>query len=75
MSIERKVVDDSSLSLKARHYGNHRNSLLYGGFLDSTCTYHKDSTTSKKSEPDGVNMLCQQNGDTFEESDDITLKW
>ena len=75
MCIERKSIDDSSLSLKARHYGNHRSSLLYGGFLDSTCTYHKDSATSKKSESDRVNRLCRQNGDIFEESDDSTLKW
>jgi hypothetical protein len=73
--IERKSVDDSSLSLRARHYGNHRSSLLYGGFLDSTCSYHKDSATNKKSGPDGTNVLCQQNGDTLEESDESILKW
>ena len=64
--IERKNGDDSSLSLKKRHYGNHRSSLLYGGFLDLTCTYNKDSTTRVKSDGDTVD-LCQQNGDTVSE--------
>lgn len=78
MCIERKSVDDSSLSLKARHYGNHRSSLLYGGFLDSTCTYHKDLVTCVRSESisgDAVDMLCQQNDDAVEETKSSTLKW
>ena len=32
--------------LKAKHYGNHRRSLLYGGFLDSTCTHHQESSSA-----------------------------
>ena len=80
MCIERKSVDDSSLSLKARHYGNHRSSLLYGGFLDSTCTYHKDFklVTCVRSESisgDAVDVLCQQNDDAVEETKSSTLKW
>ena len=44
--IERISEDDTSLLVKAKHYGNHRKSLLYGGFLESTCTYDRWTTTA-----------------------------
>ena len=78
--IERKSGDDSSLSLKARHYGNHQSSLLYGGFLDSTCSFHKDTATSIKSDEDAVHS-CRKNSDSLKKTNDSssdgdnTLKW
>ena len=60
MSIEKTSADDSSKSLKARHYGSHRNLLLYGGFLESTCTYHKESSSISEKSIDGTCSLCQQ---------------
>ena len=66
MCVESKSGDDSSFSLKAKHYGNHRNSLLYGGFLNSKCTYNKDTTTCVKSNEDTID-LCQRNVDATEE--------
>ena len=36
---------DSAVSLKKRHYGRHRSSLLYGGFVDSTVSYSGGAET------------------------------
>lgn len=38
--IETVSGDEASLSLKQKHYGMHRKSLLYGGFLQSS--QHKE---------------------------------
>ena len=34
---------DSGLSLKKRHYGKHRSSLLYGGFVGSALSFDRGS--------------------------------
>ena len=38
--MELKTGTDSGVRLKKRHYGKHRSSLLYGGFVDSATKSH-----------------------------------
>ena len=72
--LERKVEDDIGLTLKARHYGNHRKSLLYRGFLDSTCTYNKGDSCAQ-SEDTSDNNDCAQCDDVSKTcSDDAAWK-
>ena len=38
--MELKTGADSGVCLKKRHYGKHRSSLLYGGFVDAATKSH-----------------------------------
>ena len=60
MCIERKSENDTSLLMKAKHYGNHQQSLFYGGFLDSTYTYDKESSTSDPKLSEDCRDVCKQ---------------
>lgn len=63
MCIERKAGDDSSFSISRRHYGNHRKKLLYGGFLDSSCTYDEGTTSVSKETGNDCPNVCEQADD------------
>ena len=59
MYIERKSGDESSHSITSKHYGNHRKSLLYGGFLDSSSTYDQESGEKANTSED-TKELCER---------------
>lgn len=44
----------SASSLKEKHYGRHRSSLLYGGFLNSTQSYDGGEACCREEEGDFV---------------------
>ena len=52
--IQTQCNGDSALGLKKRHYGRHRSSLVYGGFLQSKITTHDGKGEGHDDEVSGV---------------------
>ncbi len=50
-SVKIKTSADSGVSLKKRHYGKHRSSLLYGGFVDPTAKSCDQGVKSHDQDP------------------------
>ena len=59
--IQTQFKDDSALCLKKKHYGRHRSSLVYGGFLQSSTTTHgKREGHGEASEVSEVNKIMKR---------------
>ena len=61
----------SASSLKEKHYGRHRSSLLYGGFLDSTRSYDQGDECCKEGESGIVEKKRRKTRDRIK-SEDVT---
>ena len=61
----------SASSLKEKHYGRHRSSLLYGGFLDSTRSYDQGDECCKEEESGIVEKKRRKTTDR-RTSEDVT---